>query len=782
MEPIIPPPQSTRHGATSMPPTVSQATVIAWLDASARLSGSLWWITDDIGLIAAERALSSYTGLPEEALSGAGWLAAIAPEDRAALRTRWQAAAAADEPITTACRFLRADGQVVWLSAQSAPLPTDPGEIRLRLWVATQSAQERAVHNIGYYRTLFEHTTQGIVLVGSQAIPMRANEAALQMLGLSLAQARGEQALPDGWRITREDGECIEAPFREIARATSSGQAMHAVWQVNADGWPSSRWLSVTGSPVSRTGTQSRARVLVFLTDVTERVRQREAMQTLAKQSGDGLASLRAALDRVTDAFIALDYDGRFTYLNARAREQFAPEGESLLGRRFWEAFPSLVGTRLEQEYYRILRERTPSALETQFGDERWYEVRNYPAADGISVYIRDINDQKQTMAELDAALARERAARADAEDRAQQLDAVFEAVGDGMVVYGLDGVAQRANHAMRQLMEQLGAPLRFPTSIAPLETVRERFAPGPEVGESEIELPLRRILAGETLTGDQTVDLQLRTPDGRDLYLNISGAPIRDSDGNIQGAVESLRDVTAKRELELERNRTMNLVAHELRTPLTSIKLSIDLSLRRAARGQPIEVPTMEVAFSSCLQLERMVNDLVDAARAEHMNMALDIERSDLGELAAQAVAEQQAATNRVIHFDSPPAPLPISADVMRVRQVLSNLLSNAAKYSPPDTTITLRVEPRDGSVWVGVSDEGPGVSPEAERRLFEPFYRAPEVLNQPNAQGGLGLGLYLCKRIVDLHHGQIGMRNLPERGSLFWFTLPLSESGVAQ
>ncbi|MDE3229575.1 MAG: PAS domain-containing sensor histidine kinase, partial [Chloroflexota bacterium] len=291
-------------------------------------------------------------------------------------------------------------------------------------------------------------------------------------------------------------------------------------------------------------------------------------------------------------------------------------------------------------------------------------------------------------------------------------------------------------------------------------------------------ESPLRRILAGETLSGERTVDIGLRATDGRRIYLNISGAPIRGADGALLGAVQSLRDVTAKREAEQERSRTMTVVAHELRTPLAAIKLSLDLSLRRAARGLPIEAPTLAIATSSCLQLEHIVNDLVDAARAERRTMVMEVRGCDAGELAAEVVAVQRAATDRVIRFDQPKKPLPITADAARIHQVISNLIANAIKYSPSETAVSVRVERRAGNiVWVGVSDEGPGVSVEAQPRLFEPFYRAPDAEHSPGSSPGLGLGLFLCKRIVDLHGGQIGMRNRPGRGSLFWFTLPLAE-----
>lgn len=776
MEPTTPSCQPAQsHDSTAALDQISLATAEMWMDMAARLTGSIWWLTDRDGLVAGQHSLGAYTGLPEAALLGAGWLAAIAPADRGAMSEQWRASLQSDASTETACRFLRPGGTSMWLSVRSQRAPVAPGDPSQRLWVATQTAHERAVSTIGSYRALFGQTEQGVILIDEQGQPLRANASGLQMLGLSFEQAQGADALPAGWRITREDGAALEAPFRGLAEATAGGQVAYQFWQVRADDWPISRWLSVTASPAMRSSARSRRRTMLFLTDMSDKVRRREAIQSLAEKSAGELASLRGALDRMTDAFVVLDYDGRFTYANARAREQLAFEGEEHLGRRFWEVFPSLSGSELEAEYHHILREQRPRSAEMLVGADSWYEFRAYPSADGISVYIRDITSEKRTVAELDAALARERDARAEAEDRAQQLDTVIEAVGDGMIVFGADGTALRANQAMRALVASLGERLSLPMPGASFSTLLGRFETQMDGQESSVEAPLWRILNGESLTGDRTVDLTLHAPDGRDIHLNISGAPIRGSDGGIQGAVESLRDVTAKREAEQERSRTLSLVAHELRTPLTAIKLAIDLTLRRAKAGLSVDPATLDVATSSCLQLERMVNDLVDAARSEREKMALELVRCDLGELAAQAITEQQATTNKPILFDPLQSPLSVVADPARIRQVLSNLISNAIKYSPPDAPVELRVEARDGSAWVGVSDRGQGVPAEAVPHLFEAFYRAPDVVSQTGPNVGLGLGLYLCKRFIDLHGGQIGIQNRPNGGSVFWFTLPL-------
>jgi len=636
--------------------------------------------------------------------------------------------------------------------------------------------RSRAPGSLTIYRSLFERATLGMVMVDARGAPIRANAAALQLLALTLPQLCGPESPPADWRVENKDGKLLTEPFRAVVGAAAS-QDIAPLWHVLSAGGDGERWLYVTASPVHHAQRRAHAHTLISLTDVTEGMRRRQALVSVAEQSTGELTALRAALDRMTDAFVVLDYSGRFTYVNARAHEQFAPGGEQMLGRPFWEVFPILVGTPMELEFQRVMHDPSPGTIETEVAEGLWLEVRSYPAQDGISVYIRDISEHKRTVAELDAALAREREAHGEAEDRAQQLDTIFEAVSDALVVFGADGSALRANRAMRGLMALLGERLSLPMSAADFDAQMRRFSTDDAGQSSMAGRPLRRILRGESLTGEQTLDLVVRTPAERQLHLNISGAPIRGSDGAIVGAVESLRDVTANREAEQERSQTLSMVAHELRTPLTAIKLSLDLSLRRVQRHIPIEPSAFTVALTSCLQLERMVTDLVDAARAERQNLGLAPELCDAREIAAQAVAEQQTTTQRAILIATPLTPAPIVADATRIRQVLSNLLSNALKYSPPESSVALQVELREESVWFGVRDDGPGVGVEAVPHLFEAFYRAPNAgsLSGPNV--GLGLGLYLCKRIVDQHGGQIGMQNRPQGGSLFWFSIPFAQ-----
>src|SRR5262249_12831034 len=122
------------------------------------------------------------------------------------------------------------------------------------------------------------------------------------------------------------------------------------------------------------------------------------------------------------------------------------------------------------------------------------------------------------------------------------------------------------------------------------------------------------------------------------------------------------------------------------------------------------------------------------------------------------------------------------ILADADRIGQVVTNYLTNAIKYSPEDQGIQigLRVEGRAARVWV--QDHGPGLSPEAQAHLWERFYRAAQGKAQRGALGGLGLGLYISRTLIRLHHGQVGVQSEPGKGSTFWFTLPLAPAETAQ
>src|SRR5947209_11578542 len=148
-----------------------------------------------------------------------------------------------------------------------------------------------------------------------------------------------------------------------------------------------------------------------------------------------------------------------------------------------------------------------------------------------------------------------------------------------------------------------------------------------------------------------------------------------------------------------------------------------------------------------------------------------------DLAGIVSEIVQEQRKLyPERLIGFTVfSQKPVTVLADVDRIGQVVTNYLTNALKYSGADRPVDVSVQVNEQVACVCVHDEGPGLSPADQERIWERFYQAENVEAQTSARTGLGLGLYICKTIIERHHGQVGVQSSPGNGSTFWFTLPL-------
>lgn len=237
-----------------------------------------------------------------------------------------------------------------------------------------------------------------------------------------------------------------------------------------------------------------------------------------------------------------------------------------------------------------------------------------------------------------------------------------------------------------------------------------------------------------------------------------------------------------------------VSMASHELKTSLTVMTLQQQRALRRLQRLKP-EVPstspdTMQ-AFERCehdllgaeaqrTRQERLINELLDVSRIQVGRLDLHLEPGDLQDIVRRVVEEQRETwPERRIQLSQPSADtVPIEADLDRIGQVVTNYLTNALRYSAEDRPVEVGVgvEGQQARVWV--RDQGPGLPPEEGERIWERFYRAPGIAIQSGSGVGLGIGLFICKSIVEQHQGQAGVQSVPGEGSTFWFSLPLSGS----
>jgi signal transduction histidine kinase len=376
-------------------------------------------------------------------------------------------------------------------------------------------------------------------------------------------------------------------------------------------------------------------------------------------------------------------------------------------------------------------------------------------------------------------------------------LDAIIEAIPDAVAIYDAQGTVIRLNHAGQQAAnaanskttQEAGQPAGNLSTAA-----GERFQLAP--------FPLERVLRGETL---EAVEVQIRSAGGQERFMSVSAAPLRDLQGRSTGAVSIMRDITTLRKSEQalrEANRQMSdflsLSGHELRTPLTGIIGHLQLARRRLERHiaddlkqattHRVEETSRFVVMKEPLQraeqqarlMNRLVGDLLDAARIQSDRLALYPTLCNLATIVQEVVEEHRwSAPERSIALGLPTEEqVPILADADRIKQALTNYLTNALKYSPEDQPIKVRLQLEQRQARVLVVDHGPGLPAYEHERIWERFHRVQGIEARSGSGVGLGLGLHISRSIIEQHRGRVGVESQPGQGATFWFTLPLARS----
>lgn len=263
---------------------------------------------------------------------------------------------------------------------------------------------------------------------------------------------------------------------------------------------------------------------------------------------------------------------------------------------------------------------------------------------------------------------------------------------------------------------------------------------------------------------------------DGR--IIEIISRTLLDQEGNSHGRVSFNRDVTEERKIESLKSEFISLASHELRTPLTSIFASIRLLLSGdiAPQLDDQSKKLLEISLRNCDRLLSLVDDILDMERIITGKMTYDFSPVDLVELITKSVEENEAYAHEYdvkLEFQAIDQPVNVSCDSERIIQVMSNLISNAAKFSPKGETVSIIVEPMTDEVRVSVIDRGEGVPAGFDHQIFEKFTQA-ENLNT-RTKGGSGLGLSISKSIINQHGGMIDFNSEEGDGATFYFELPL-------
>jgi PAS domain S-box-containing protein len=295
----------------------------------------------------------------------------------------------------------------------------------------------------------------------------------------------------------------------------------------------------------------------------------------------------------------------------------------------------------------------------------------------------------------------------------------------------------------------------------------------------------LEQVMVGRDRVAASPTDVQgqyrIIRPDGVVRHVVALGRAVRDDQGEFVRLVGTMQDVTEQRKLEALKDEFVSVISHELRTPLTSIRGALGLIAGGAVGTLPPKAQRMaDVALNSCQRLVRLVNDILDVEKMSAGKLELDLAPLPAAQVVAGAIAEMQAMADEAgVTLAALPIDAVVLADRDRVAQALTNLISNAIKFSPSGGTVVVAAGPAGSKDTAGedlvafsVTDQGSGIPADQLESIFDRFTQADA--SDTRAKSGTGLGLPICRGIVEQHGGRIWATSEPGQGTTFTFTLP--------
>lgn len=464
-------------------------------------------------------------------------------------------------------------------------------------------------------------------------------------------------------------------------------------------------------------------------------------------------------LEAIADPFCLLDEQWRFMALNREAEQLLGRTREELIGQVACAVFPEVVGSSFERKLQEARETNRAVDFELFFPErETWHVVHARPSRFGLIVHVHDITTRKRTEAEIRASEERHR------------LLAALTTVFTYDVGIGPDG-SSTVDAASPGYFHLLGTTL---------EAINARgWTDFVHADDQALVLEChRRLVAGHS----EEHEIRTLTQDGTIRWVRYSVRPIWDeSHERVVRLVGAGQDVTelrlaedALKEADRRKDELLAMLAHELRNPLAPLRNAL-YALKPEVAGTAIE-PVQAMMERQVDRLARLTDDLLDVSRITRGKIELRSEIVDLGEAAQRAVESLGARLEQgqqVLMVTMPDSPLLVKGDAIRLEQILDNLLDNAIKFTKAGGTIRLEVGREGGMATIRITDTGVGIAAELLPHIFDLFIQA-ERLPVPS-QGGLGIGLNLVRRLVEMHGGRVmALSAGPGLGSEFLVQIP--------
>ena len=654
-------------------------------------------------------------------------------------------------------RYKHADGNYVWLESHGNPLLGEKGQVTGAVLSSRDITQRKKMEEVAResedrYRTLFDSTNDAIFIHDMGGKFLETNKGACERLGYSREEL---------FRMTPAD---INSPqyaatvAQRIEELRKVGHSLSEIAQVRRNGTIiptelSSRIIDYKGKPA----------VLSIARDITERKRAEEALlatEAKYRQLVENIDELIYAGQFGTSAMVSpLTFmsDQVERILGYRAKEFL--DDRSIWGRTLHPDDMAEVQATMQmviegKNVVRVYRMKKRNSEEYC-----WLEDHIVPQVDstgrvtGYFGVARDITERKKAENAL--------------KESEERYKAIFEGASDGFLaadlktnkfVFANPKICEITGYSLKELLE-----LNV-NDIHPKE---------------DLPFVIDQFTKQAQGTLDVAKDIPILRKDKTVLYCDISSKVIEI--GGQKRLVGFFRDITERKQIERMKDQFVSTVSHELRTPLTSIRASLGLLASGMSGTLPEKGQRMlEIAVTNTDRLVRLINDILDSERLASGKTPMEKKQCSAAQFVTQAADVMKPMAEKAgisLSVESQDAVL--WADPDRIAQALTNLVSNAIKFSPKGGRIWVTAERRENQMVFKVRDEGRGIPPDKLGLLFERFQQVDA--SDAREKGGTGLGLSISKSIVEQHSGRIWVESTVGKGSTFFFTLPLPQETEA-
>ena len=520
-----------------------------------------------------------------------------------------------------------------------------------------------------------------------------------------------------------------------------------------------------------------RSVTLVSTVKVALRARRRQ------REVHDLLVQRDTVLNGIGDAFVALDRDWRYVYVNDTAAAHAQMPAHRMIGLSIWEMYPDAVGGTFHQHACRAVETQTPQQFEKYYDRWKcWLETRIYPAQNGVVVFRTNINARKQQEALI-----------AEADRKLQENETLLRLAVEAADAGTFDFYPLTGELRWSERCKQLYG--LSPTASVNYETFISGIHPD---DRAATETAVAQALAPGS---DGRFDLEYRAigiEDGQERWLAARGRVARNASGEAERFTGTVLDITRRKQAELllqqakqdaeaanrAKDQFLAMLSHELRTPLTPVLMTI-ASLRRQTHHSEELQRDLEVLQRNVELEALLIDDLLDVTRIAHGKLELHNDAVDIHAalehalgISAAELDEKKLTVKR--HFEA--REHHSWADAARLQQVFWNLVKNAVKFTPHGGEIEIRTRNDEAhQIVIEISDTGIGIHPSLLPRIFDAFEQGGRLMT--SHYGGLGLGLAISKRVMDLHGGSIEAQSTgPGHGATFTVKLKAMQTSLLE